>query len=35
MNKREIMNVISDKSRYKIILALAEYVELNVSEIVA
>jgi DNA-binding transcriptional ArsR family regulator len=35
MNKREIMNIISDKSRYKIILALSEYGELNVSEIIA
>jgi len=35
MNKREIMNIISDKSRYKIIYALSEYETLNVSEIIA
>lgn len=35
MNKRDVMSIISDKSRYKIIKALLEYEVLNVSEIIA
>lgn len=35
MDKRDIMAIISDRSRYKIIHILLEYEMLNVSEIIA
>ncbi|MGS0972650.1 MAG: ArsR/SmtB family transcription factor [Candidatus Izemoplasmataceae bacterium] len=35
MDKRDILATISNKNRYKIIHALLEYEQLNVSEIIA